>query len=71
MVEHLITSEAEGKKAMRATCKYVINAMNRNDDECPILMAKMTFNIFSHYMLMEKSKNSGVYLYGEISVFRT
>ena len=62
MVERLITAKAEGKKAMRATCKDAINAMNRNDDNCPILLAKMTFNIFSHYMSMKRSKNSGVYL---------
>ena len=62
MVERLITDKAEGKKAMHDTCKYALNAMNRKDDNCPILMAKMTFNIFSHYMSMKKSGNSGVYL---------
>ena len=36
--------------------------MNINDDNCPILLAKTTFNIFSHLMQMKKSKNSGVYL---------
>ena len=50
MVERLITVNAEGKKAMRATCKDVLNSMNRNDDICPILLEKMTFNLFSHYM---------------------
>ena len=50
MVEGLITVEAEGKKAMRATCKYVLKVINTNDDNFPILLAKMTFNLFSHYM---------------------
>ena len=50
MVERLITAEAEGKKAIRATCKYAISAINRNDDNCHILMEKMTFILFSHYM---------------------
>ena len=62
MVERLITTEAEGKKVMRAICKYALNAMNINDDNCPILLAKNAFNIFSHYMSMKTSKNSGVYL---------
>ena len=57
MVERLITVESEGKKAMRATCKDAINAMNINCDDCPILLAKMTFNIFSHYVSMEKVRN--------------
>ena len=62
MVERPINAKAEGKKAMRAACKYALNAMCRNDDNCPILLEKMTFNIFSHYMSMKESKNSGVYL---------
>ena len=62
MVELLITDETEWMKAMCATCKDALNAMNRNYDNCPILLAKLTFNIFSHYMLMKKGNNSGVYL---------
>ena len=48
MVERLITEEAEGKKYIRAICKYAIKAINRNDDNCPILLEKMTLNLFSH-----------------------
>ena len=58
MVEHLIYLDAEGKKSMRVTCKDELKAINRSDDNCPILLKKMTFNIFSHYMSMKKSKNS-------------
>ena len=62
MVERLITAEAEGKESMRAASKDALNAINRNDDNCPILLERMTFNILSHYMSINKSKNSGVYL---------
>ena len=62
MVERLITVEDEGKKAMCATYKDVIKEINRNYDNCPILLEKMTFNLFSHYMSIKNSKNSGVYL---------
>ena len=62
MVECLITAEAEGNKSMCATCKDALKSINRNDDKCPILLAKMTFNILSHYMSMKKSKKSRVYL---------
>ena len=54
MVEGLITVEAEGKKAMRATCKYVLKVINTNDDNFPILLAKMTFNLFYHYKSIKK-----------------
>ena len=60
MVERLITDKAQGKKAMCSTCKDALNTVNINDDNCPILLAKMTFNIFSHYMPIKNSKNSGV-----------
>ena len=63
VVERLINSKAEGKKAMRATCKDSLKAINRNNNNCPILMDKMTFNIFSNYISMKKGKKSGVYIY--------
>ena len=62
MVERLVTAKDEGRKAMSATCKDAINSINRNDDNCSILLKKMTFNLFSHYTSMKKSENSGVYL---------
>ena len=54
MVERLVNTKAEGMKAMRATCEDALNAIKRNDDNCPILLKKMTFNLFSHYMSMKK-----------------
>ena len=56
MVERLINAEAEGMKSMRATCKYLLNAININDDNCPTLLEKMTFNLLSHYMSMKKAR---------------
>ena len=47
---------------MSSTFKDEINAMNINYDNCPILLTKITFNIFSCYMSMKKSKNSRLYL---------
>ena len=57
MVERLITAEAEGKKAMRATCKDALNAININDDKCPILLERTTLNIFSYYTSIKKVRN--------------
>ena len=52
MVELVVTAESKGRKAMRATCKDALNAINRNDDNYPILLKNMTFNIFSHFIHM-------------------
>ena len=43
--------------------------MNRADNSCPLLMNKLTFNVFSHYITRRKNKK-GEYLskagYGQI-----
>ena len=54
MVGRLVNVEAEGSKLMCANCKAVLRAININDDNCPILLEKMTFNLFSHYISMKK-----------------
>ena len=40
MVESLITAKAEGKKAIHDTYKSDLSAINRIDDNCPILLEK-------------------------------
>ena len=62
MVERLNAAEEKGRKEMRASCKAALNAMNKSDDNCPIVLEKMTFNLFSDYMSTKKSKKSGGYL---------
>ena len=52
--ERLITVKAEGKKEMCATCKYAIKEISINDDNCPIILEKMTLNTFSHYTSMKE-----------------
>ena len=70
MVERLVTAKDEGRKAMRATCKDALNAFNRNDDNCTILLKKMTFNLFSHYMSMKKVRTlECIYLPPDREVF--
>ena len=62
MVERLNEVEDKGRKEMRAICKEALKAINRSDDNCPIVLEKMTFNIFSHYTSTKKSKKSGGHL---------
>ena len=46
----------------RAVCKEAINSIVKGDgDTYPILLEKLTFNIFSHYLSTKKKKN-GNYL---------
>ena len=69
MVKCLITAKAEGKKAMCATCKDALNAMNRNFDNCHIILENMTFNVFSHYMSMKKVRTQEcIYLLPDMEV---
>ena len=47
MVERLITINAEGKKSMRATCEATLKAINRYDDNCPIIQKNDIQSILS------------------------
>ena len=46
MIERLIAAEYNGKKDKNNTCKSALEKLNRSDDNCPIVLEKMNFNIF-------------------------
>ena len=48
MVENLIAAKEKDKKEMSATCKYALEEFNRSYDNFPIVLDKMTFNVFPH-----------------------
>ena len=58
-----------GRPAVRAECRKAIDNINKADQNCPILLNKLTFNVFSHYITTRKNKK-GEYLskagYGQI-----
>ena len=62
MVERLIAAQDKGKKETRATCKAALEEVNRTDNNFPIFLEKLTFNVFSHYMSTKKGKKSEGYL---------
>ena len=62
MMERLNRVEEKGRKEMRASCKEALKAINKSEDNCPIVLEKMAFNIFAHYMSTKKSKKSGGHL---------
>ena len=57
------------RPAVRAECRKALDEISKADKNCPILLNKLTFNIFSHYITTRKNKN-GDYLskagYGQI-----
>ena len=56
MVERLHVAAQSGKKEVRAVCKAALKAVNRSDDNCPLVLEKMTFNIFSQYVNQKEQK---------------
>ena len=62
MVERIIASKEKGKKEINATFKATLEEVNESDDNCSIVLKKITFDVFSHYMSIKISKNSGGYL---------
>ena len=44
---------------MRAGCKAALEEVNKSDNNCPIVLEKMTLNIFSNYMATRKIKILG------------
>ena len=56
MVERLIDSKEKRKKETCDTCKAALEEINNSDDNCPIVLEKMTFRVFSRYMSTKESK---------------
>ena len=48
MVECLVYTNEKGKKEASGTCKYALEEVKKSDDNRPIGLDKMTFNLFSH-----------------------
>ena len=67
MVERLITAEDEGKKAMRATCKYALNSTSINDDNFFYSSGRDDIQSILSLHVNKKSEKPGVYLYATSS----
>ena len=44
---------------MCATCKADLEEVNRSDNNCPIVLDKLPFNVFYNYMPTKKIENYG------------
>ena len=56
MVERIIDDEEKGKKETRTTCKAALGEVSKSYYNSPIVLEKMTFNVFFHYIPTKKSK---------------
>ena len=44
------------RPAVRRVCKQALDNINKTDKNCPIVLTKLTFNLFSHYLTTRKNK---------------
>ena len=64
--ENMILAEKEDegknvKRTMRAVCKKALEGIRKGASNCPLILSKLTFNVFSHYLTTRKNKK-GKYL---------
>ena len=64
--ENMILAEKEDeekdiKRTMRAVCKNALEGVRKGASNCPVILSKLTFNVFSHYLTTRKNKK-GKYL---------
>jgi hypothetical protein len=57
------------RPAIREVCRKALDNINTVDNNCPVMLEKLTFNLFSHYLSTRRNKK-GEYLsktgYGQI-----
>ena len=75
-VTQLIEKEAieankKGRKNMRSIYKLALDEMNKTDINSPIILQKITFNLFSHYLKTRRNKGRGFVSKASYSVVRS
>ena len=53
--KYVIDANTKGRKNMRAICKLAIYGMNKIESNSPIVLQKITFNLFSHYLTTRRN----------------
>lgn len=51
---------AAKRRALRAECRSLLEAVNKDDHNSPIVLEKLTFNVFSHYLTTRKNRNGNL-----------
>ena len=54
-----INANTKGCKNMRVFCKLALDGMNKTDSDFPIILQKITFNLFSHYFTTRRNNGGG------------
>ena len=62
MVEALHQAKQSSRSHMKKACKKALMDMDKTYDKCPIVLEKLTFNVFSHYVSTRRRSKNGKYL---------
>ena len=54
-----IDTNTKGCNNMRSICKIALDGMNKTDNSSPIILQKITFNLFSHDLTTRRNKGGG------------
>ena len=58
----MIDENTKLRKNMRAICKLAPDGMNKTGSNSPIILQKINFNIFSHYLTTRRNEGGGFIL---------
>ena len=59
-----IGANTKARKNIRAVCKLALDGMNKTDSNSPIILQKITFNLFLYYLTTRWNKGGGFLLKG-------
>ena len=54
------TEELKKRTHLRRECKRLLDRVNQHEKNSPIILPKLSFNIFSHYLTTRKNRNGGL-----------
>ena len=57
--KEVIDANTKGRKKMRVICKIYLDGMNKIDSNYPIILQKITFKLFLHYLTTRRNKGGG------------
>ena len=55
----MIDANTNGRKNMRDIFKLALDGINKTDSNYPIILKKITFNLFLHYLTTRRNKGGG------------
>ena len=53
-------ASTQQRKHLRAVCKEALANVNKIDNNCPIILEKITFNVFSHFLTTRRNRHGNL-----------